>query len=463
MERNEFEKNISQKLDGFKLIPSEENWAKIEKRIHQNRRRRLVLWLSSTATGLFILLATITIVNINGDKENKKFTNTTTDKKINLEASTNSNTNNKKFDIQQEEYNDIEENNSTTLKDEQKKGNANLKAAITFNYRSTNNEKNTDVILSVKQEKTNDLAILDSTIAKVKYNNDFSKQDTTSGQMDRSPQKDSVIELAETNSSMSVVKHVDDVKMDTSAKQRKTTKVKTPWKMYIHTGIGMSVIGDYFVKPVDVNQRVFASFVPGVTGNLSSSAVLLNEAEHSSRTSFQIGLHWRKERKKSIISFGFNYLNAGSKVIAGARVDTAISSIQLRDANKAFDGYINNASANSNQTYVNQLHIIGLQVGYGAMLFKKINWQTNAGISLVYAEKYLHYISSRNIYVQDKSLIRPINFFISTGPEFVIGKKQQFLLNPSLAFFVQPVQKNSVNGSRKLMNLSLNFSMPIRK
>lgn len=471
MERNEFERIINQRLDSFGLTPSADSWTNIAARLKKERRRKFIIWFSSIATLVAILcLSGIMFFykKINNNStikiENKKsYQQINNERKLNYEPLVSTEMLKTKENLRK--TNIKQQNSLITTKTQEN----NLAMVLPQNKiivhenlfeKSISPQQKIDASSLNIQKATIDSVDATIDLSNVNANHFFSQYqiETTS---DSEKNKEGV--SGAMDSSKLFINQFYSNSNNAFENKKNSLKASHPWKWYLQAGIGMSVIGNHFIKPNNMGQRVLAAFAPGSSGNFSSSLVLLEEADHSSKTSFQIGMLWQKERKKSFINVGFNYLNAGSKIIAGAAVDSTTSPVQLREASKAFEGFVNNASAAFSETYTNQMHILELQAGYGIKFNKWLNWQFNGGLAIVYAPKYLHYISSRNIYVQDQSLIKPINIYFSTGPVFIIGKKQSLLIRPGIDLFMLPVQKIILDNNRKLMNLSLNIAVPLKK
>lgn len=518
MQENEFEKQVRELMDAFKLSPSEDVWEKIEPQIiKQQRKRRWIvlffLFADLMVSGYFIynergrsgaalkenaIVKNEKSANKNPtaiDKKDKDSVNKSSAaivSKRNEDSFTRSytvtahgNTSKKLKEekiITANKNENQEEKDKTTLVEEifekQKSISENKPnfTAVDSNRkeiaaREENNLKSREQI-----EKTNELTekkieeknrSSDSLNKNIVASEDSNKpRDTINKTQNRQLLKDSGL----------VVKDSPVAKTETR-KQLPKTNYNKKWQWGITAFYGRSDIFQNFLGiknflGVDLNKSADASFAPSAQGggNYTDSNALysLSSKRVKSKRAFSVGLDFKKPiSKKSSLIAGLHYTRLKTSIETGGLKDSA--------ASFRFDALTEAPVTNLSSFYTsgqgsihtNRYSFLQIPIIYEYGITKNNTINLNAGLSLnrLVESNALLYDSYNRAYYSNKNLLRKtqINFVGGINAKLTLNKMTAVHLGPQFQYSLSNFSKYSKYDNQHLFSWGLKASVFFHK
>lgn len=216
------------------------------------------------------------------------------------------------------------------------------------------------------------------------------------------------------------------------------TKEKAPtkkrWQLSLAVTAGVSGMrklpGQTLVYQSSISTPSTGGF-PG--GNNTYKVPSLQDAG-----SYGIALQADKQLSKRYgMGISIGYETYRSKTSVGKRVDSSLQSSFFSSAADQRFYYISTDS----MPYVNRFHFAQATVsGYALYSLGKslqLRWELGLGLSALLGSNALHYDNGSGVLFTNRSLLRTLQWNLSTGVEFGFGKQPVFFLGPQITWFIQ--------------------------
>lgn len=420
METNNFEKNVQESMDGFKIPPSDSVWNNVEKKIAKKKKDKrmilifffLILFLLSGGFWLF-----------NSIKNNTKFQNNQLSNVLKKESKTTNNN---------DSYLDkaiISSGNTT-----QKENSANVsKEKIKSLSTIINNKKGVSVINSKLANKSAKRAISDKNRIVSPFQNEIlsNKKSIENENNTVNPNN-----LAEKNSVHGNVKEKNanpdsgiiarnKMNADTSLKNKGGKLItienspvkkisnkmqKRKWTFGITFSGGTSIIGE---EPLGMNNTVYpyalSALGPGLVNNPGYSPSKIKGS-----AAFIGGIFIEKNiSARSKISLGISYKYYSLLNEVGSRIDSNFAS---------YLGFY--SPTNNVKTYRNNFHYLEIPISIKFQLFKSktlpVYWDAGINISQLISSNALQFTSNPGLYYNDNSLFNKTQIGLQTGFSIIL-------------------------------------------
>lgn len=436
--QNEFEKQVQQKMEELKLVPTDPVWQKVEMQIRRKKdRRRLLFWIPL----LILLLGGGLWMDMSYHSNQTSYKQTQKDEPTNntiTPLDTNSGTpvkeNKTSQKIRSENYliqkKEISNNEMTPENAISKNNVLKGKPLFPLHKESTNNNStsfhsnppsaqiNKDTAETVSA--TNDIA------SKIKSADSSSNAIRTTG-----PQNEIV------------VLKTDSLKRDSSVAKPVVKKHQTSkWSYAFVASAGASGFNHFNLFN---GQKSMSNPVPGynsggLTGS-SGSPVYYAPSNVEKGFSFSAGAAAIKQLGKRVFfSTGLQYNYYSNTIHVGSRV------MQNRIiADFAVSQYFSNTSA-MQQPYLNQYHFISIPAAMDWQLLKKTPLNFHAGLSLQYLiqTNALRFDYSSQSYFHNKKAFNSTQLFSELALTYSIPLKQKALtLGPQLQYGLSRLEKSN--------------------
>ncbi|MDQ6843912.1 MAG: PorT family protein [Bacteroidota bacterium] len=458
MEENKFEKQVQQKMEELKLIPSSPVWENIKNRIEKRKDRKWVLLIFAL---LFALLLSGGYWLMNSkepaiSKERRMTTHLKKQKedtvslnKINATAEKNNKKNlseeeleapnavAQKGDTENKELEKTRKENPLKRKIYKKQNNGSLMMATNSPEPETINlpEKITG---EVSSNKVSDESI-DSNI-----NIAITPQVKKEQPSDDSLSKNIAIEKAVTKS--------DDTLDETKSKKPITARSKNKWNFGLFVSGGISHVGNQFPgfgnTPADYLQN------PLSTGNTGGSFVS-SPSKITSGGGYTAGLFLEKNIfSKTKISFGINYKEFNTSNLVGHRNDTTIAY---------------QASGSSQGRYYNNFKFIELPLQLKVQIGKNKNfsvfWSGGITLSQLVNSNALQFDPYRGIYYKDNSIFNKTQIGLHTGLSTALfqNQKTSILFGPYFYYATSQLANDGLYDKKHFMFFGLHSEIIIKK
>ena len=437
--QNEFEKQVQQKMEELKLVPSDPVWQKVEMQIRKNKdRRRMILWIP-----LFVLIAGGLWFGIGQSSTRISFNKA--ENKIQKQSP----------DIKPERTNQVVQENSQTLIHPNHA--ENTKVSVTPNSR------NKEIIsTSADTEKSYFEEIKDRTQISVTESvkvysrpeiiiaNNVSHKQLTQPQASVNTDDTSLkaIELMDTVGS---TKEIIDIKTVHELVNQDSTLIKKPevkkhavtkWKYNIVTAAGTSGLGriNFYDGQKSLNYLPNYSSSGSTTGG-NPPVYGPSKVEHG--FSFQLGVAAQKKLgKRTFFSIGLQYNYYSNGIEVGNRVsqnrvimDYAVSQY-----------YTNQGTVL--EPYKNQYHFISVPAVFDWQILKKHPLNFSTGLSLQYLAhtNALRFDYTTQSYFHDIDAFNRTQLFFDVGLSYCVPLKQKPLtFGPQLQYGLTQLEKDNAN------------------
>ena len=456
MAANEFEKNARKSLDEFKLHPAEEVWQKVEERIREKKRRRVIFFIIFSLFGL--ALGGYGIYNLSDDQklapEVREPKSNETVQGTRHKAQETSNSKNP-----QAKNNTIKTNVSREMKINKRppinKTPYNKEVAARSLSENVKG-KNRLVVTALKkykkeQEKkpTNDTAHQNIPSNISLSNNQQNLIDTIS-QKPASTSTGKDIAKNDPGDTISIISKENKANLPIAqVKRKKQDQVPKKLKWGLNFSAGSSIITQNRFSLKARGNSVSDSYnAPGsVTGGGGSGAGFVN-APSSNRSSFafKAGLALKKNlTRRSSLSMSINYAYLADKIKIGTRQNV---SPQGNNFN-SITSYYNSIRL---KTFTDHFHFIELPIMYDWRITGNLNHfiSLDIGMSIAYlisTNAVVYDTISGGIYYHDKDLFNKTHINFMSGLSYhSIGKRSfEWSIEPQFSFDVTRIFKSNLD------------------
>jgi hypothetical protein len=463
--QNEFEKQVQQKMEELKLVPSEPVWQKVEMQIRKKKdRRKLIFWIPLLALllggGLWIGIDQYSN-NISYDKNNDEKTHhqiQRQDSFVQPEQSVTDQIIKKPQEQNLETTLSLppEEKTSSTITGESirlsttsafqnSKQRVKLRKENSFpEQQEKSSAKNNETDLTETQTKTREPVIQQDQVNKPtdqKQNSPDSNLTTVS-----SHQKNDSLAGNET-----VTPKVDSIKSDSINQVHIKKYAASKWKLSFAVSGGISGSGRLDVFNGFLSENKSMDYVPPVlnTGSGPGSVTLFYPPSNIRREiSFGLQAHLKKQLTSQIsfsVGFGYNYYS--NSILVGRRVDQ-----NLIIRNYSVREYFMNSNSNySNGTlefYHSHYHFVTLPLALDWKLLKKHPLTLSTGISIQYLAQTNGLIFDYNnqAYFHNKNAFNRLQLFSDLGLNYSFPvKKNSIAIGPELQYGISRLEKGNSN------------------
>jgi len=499
MPENEFEKQVQQKMNELKFVPSEAAWERVEKQIaNKKKRRRALLWLPLL---LLLLGGTAGYYYMNQKTAQNEHDLAAKPAPVNDEKKrlatenekTGTKTNNKDALVQESTNVDRIPHNSPSSKKLiapwEKSNPTNLTSTQTFLNKSNlrlitkkttplkDQEAATAPAFRLKKvadagkqpvhkiniaqkdselEKENIQANGNPVTTETTLNNAIKKTSTDNEEKDLAGTPDPGIavgiQFQVSNDSTNIAKHsgIDSIKnirhdsvAHTAAKQASQSKrEKIEWGLHLDAGFSTITSGfpGFFVKRVNTGAYSATPGNPGSSGNLNNgNSSYTSPSDIKSHFSWSAGITVRKSIGKTWrLNSGLNYSMYATGIALGSKVTDSVG------LDKAV--YRNGRSG----TYTNRFHFIELPLTIEKQLGHRSRFSINGGLafSLLAASNQLHFDQQTNLYYTDNSLINKTQWSLLAGLNYrILQKKIQVETGPLLNYHLGNTFNKDIYGN----------------
>lgn len=471
MQENEFEKQVKQMMDEFKLQPSDEMWPKIDRRINGDKRKKrpfILLLVSCLLVSGFIMYRYEVTTADHAAKNNAKEAAIHVNKRNALKDSNTVITNtdaqanktdtasliyaerNKKINIgsvyHTRAYSSRTSNNVVDRKENQ-------------SLEITTNQQNPDQIhqQEVEQSTTQKEEALTATANTVDNDAEIKQQ--------QHQNKDSSTAIANNNVAKADVGNNNILNNDSSASTQHNTNSKkisadTKTKLPdLQWGVTAFFGGSNAVNNLAGSNKSLPSSLNSGGGNFDTA---FSNKPYTASTAYHIGFVVEKRIiKNGFIGTGLNYVHLSTKSTVGKSID---STLQLPSAYSINNFY----QSGTTSTYTNHYNSIELPVYFKQDLFpsKKIGLSYNAGFSIrqMISSNSLVYDPSYNIYFSKDDAINKTQFQLLAGFGLKINssKNTSLYIGPQFSYSFSSLFKNN-SGNFHLIDYGVHASFLLHK
>lgn len=465
--QNEFEKQVQQKMEELKLVPSEPVWQKVEMQIRKKKdRRRLIFWIPLLAVllggGLWIGINQYSN-NLSYSGNNNKNLNHQTPKE-NFGSQPDQSNTNKTFDEPKQKSVAVqpvkEAHSQTNAKTETisinstssrntKKQPTQKAVARTKNLITEQNKpsiKSDEVVFTENQTGSPEI-IADE----IKGNKQQDQKSDLPGSTinNSSPDKrpDSIV-ATERKDEVDTLNR-DSIKVDSTLIKKLPAKkyAASKWKLAFTVSSGVSGSGrlNVFKGFLGENKSMDYLAAPNTGTGAGNGIIYYPPSEVEKGFSFAAGAGVRKQLTKRIIfSTGLQYNYYSNSILVGARVarDTTFSSYSVRE-------YFRNnnfGSTSALEPYRNQYHFLSIPFGLEWQLLKKrpLNFYTGISVQYMVQTNGLIFDYSRQAYFHSKDAFNSVQFFSDLGLTYSMRlKKTSIAVGPQLQYGITRLEKDN--------------------
>ncbi len=440
MQENEFEKQVKQTMDEFKLRPSDEVWPKIDRRINRDRRRKapfILLLVSCLMVAGFIMYRyEITKLNDETKHNIKETANNLSDENVLKDSNA--------IPIQKDEQTN---KNSTIALTEVEKNKTNVGST---HERSNSFRTSNNIVVRRRaqslQTTTNDQSLNQIHQQEVEQST-IKKEDastTTINTVDNNTEaRQQVIEnknsvTANSNSDVAKAEIISNNILNTDSvvstkhntSKKKTSSANTEIKLpNLQWGINAFYGGSNAVNGLVSSDKSMPAYLnSGSSGNVDT--VYSNGKPYTASSAYSIGFVVEKRIiKNGFIGTGLNYVHLSTKSTVGNSIDSVLRLPNAYSLNSFYQ-------SGTTSTYTNRYNFIELPVYFKQDLFpsKKIGLSYNAGFSLrqMISSNSLVYDHSYNIFYSDDNALH------NTQLQFLAGLSLKINSSKSTSLYIGP-------------------------
>jgi hypothetical protein len=484
--QNEFEKQVQQKMEELKLVPSEPVWQKVEMQIRKKKdRRRLVFWIP-----LFALLLGGGLWFVIDQYSNNISYNKSNDKKIDQQTQKQNSAVQREQSITEQTINTQQEQDlKTTLSVQpEKKPSSKTITSESISFRASSGQKNSTQRIKlqkenlVREQEKKSVAVNKKTVfiesqitnpdivtEKVKENEPASQKlnltdpDLTGTLPDT--KTDSIAEI-EKETATSTLK-IDSVNNDsTSIKNIRTKKyVVSKWKPVFTVGSGVSGSGklNVFNGFLSENKSMDYASAPNAGGAQNGGITYYPPSEVKKDFSFAVQAGVKKQlAKRTFFSAGLQYSYYSNSIQVGNRV-AQNTSFGNYSVTQYFSNNRNNYSSISWLSYHNKYHFISLPLNLDWQLLKKHPLNLSAGLSLQYLVQTngLIFDYNKQAYFHNKNAFNRMQLFSHLGLNYSFPiKKTSIAIGPELQYGISRLEKSNSNHHLYTYGLKAQLQLP---
>lgn len=486
MERNNFEKNVKQKMDELKIPPSDLVWANLEKKISRKEKNRK--WILFFFLFFLILSAGYWFISPLKNDSNRKSEHTTLNQNSKPINSKDSSSYNLAVTGEIQKINPVDKlNHSNSAMVPQKEF-----TKIKKNYSKTTNNRDSYFHRSlIKPEKkiTENSQVAKAQTSK-KIHQDFSKDEPASVETTRNsptsnalnqskniqPGKNDTVEeknkpikaISENTSSENYTTNeekqnrtAETIKDSSSYKKSGRTDNKNHWLPGFTLSAGTSQFSNGSTKGSAAYLSSPGNSAGGYTGNYPGYTYYPPSAFKPS-IAFSAGFFIEKNvSRKSKISFGFiyKYFSVSNKV--GNRIDSSNSSQNLSS-----NFY---SARNSIHSHINNFQFLEVPVSLKFKLNKSpklpLEWNAGINISELINSNALQFDYGSSVYYHHNDLFKKFQFGLHTGFSatlFTSGKRP-FTFGPSFYYSLTNLSGKGLYENRHFGFVEINAAILLRK
>jgi len=460
MQANEFEKQVSQKMDELSFTPSSPVWTNIQEQLRKKKeRKRLLFWLP-----LFLLLLTGGIWFIAYQPSNNSIAINDQNKNVSAQESIKLNTINAKQQTSPESDQPGLITSSSATKLSKKE------TDLTNNKPSQPNSiffkrKPGESTASTNRNKTKAIKKKNSTLVNTNTGKHAVRIDNKTEEATLQPATSQNTETVIKNSAENILdkdsaetKEVKDttIKKDTVQKKNIKQKKDAKWTAGLIVFSGVSGVNN----GTSVQQASVNSFLPTANG----PSLDLPVSNPQNKLGVSLGFVVRKNLSDRVAFVtGLQYNFASNTVDIGSRQtrDTVISanySSPVRVTqyyNKGIEG----------KDYINNYHFISLPVGLDVKLFSHAPVYLHAGFGIhqLVATNALVYSNQNKVYYQDKNAFNQTQFSSTVGINYQASfKGRKIMVGPQIQYNWTQLQKDH-GANRHLFSAGLNARIDLLK
>ncbi|HET6994727.1 MAG TPA: porin family protein [Chitinophagaceae bacterium] len=470
MPANEFEKQVQEKMEDFRLNPSASVWKNVEDELREKKRKRVIFFLLIPAAAILLLIVSVYYFNHESKPDNHQVDSLPAGRQGRESIV-------KKHDpaSNPEQGPDSHRVDSRESKVDSKNPASSIKhqaSSIQHPASSTTDNINVAAIRPLAGRKKN-LPVAENSNSDNSLKNKQDKVATTTGNFDvsitqpatqkKTEPKNDVVKVNSEPVATELKKATDNdqagaasvntdkpeaknLAMTNEAKQavakNEPGKNKTRWGLDF--SIGVSSIQSNPFPMLKLGGAMDAVYAPQNNPNGGSAsgggvAPPIPPSEVTGGLSFRIGYtrEWQVSERSSF-SGGVQYAYASTHVKIGSAVDSALrvsasyNNFTSMEVNKSY-------RAGDDDKYTNSFHYVAIPLGYHWQINKKIPVQLNFEVSLGYllSSNALVYSSSNGgIYYQDDDAFNKMQFAIGTGLSYSFKTKKgaDLVIGPQLSF-----------------------------
>jgi hypothetical protein len=411
MEQNNFEKNVQQKMDEFKIAPSDSVWTNVEKRINKKEKDRKVIFILFFLI-VFLLSGGYWLLNLSkkDQKSNQQIGNL-------IEKKLNSKETNK--------GDSSSENSQMHLKNIQ----SNHRPALVLS-KKIRNFKRISVIKNQKEKYENyqnstgeDAAKTIEESNKERNNTDLIFQLNTINLAQIEKENDADQFNANIESKIDVDYFLNELKSEIAEHQLIPDSIKNHKQ---HGNMGFTFSGGESSIESNLLQRSFpvADYVSN-TPPVGIPSYYFQPSPIKNSAAFIIGAFIEKDisaRGKIALGLSYKYYSLINEV--GRKVDSLLSpSAQYFSVSNSYNSF------NSSHSYRNNFHYLEVPVSFQFQLNKNkklpLSWQAGVDVSELIGSSALQFEANPGIYYSDNSMFNKTQFGLHTGLFATFFSKQK--------------------------------------
>jgi hypothetical protein len=468
--QNEFEKQVQQKMEELKLVPSEPVWQKVEMQIRKKKdRRRLIFWIPL----LSLLLGSGLWFGIDQYSNHTAYNKKNSDK-LNHQTQKQNPVTQPKQTITKKIINESQEENLKTLLPVSPAKKKTTKTVTTEDVSFDVTSIQKKFVAKSELRKESPVAEQDKKPSTKNEETIFSETPTKVAEKLIEPEKenqqaspkttDSVITNVSTNEKMDsfveIEKKVEVGVLKIDSLKNDSTSVKTPtikiygaskWRLAFAISAGVSGSGklDVFNGFLSENKSMDYSSAPTAGGGSQNGGTLYYPpSEIKKGFSFTVKAGIKKQlNRRTSVSTGLQYNYYSNSISVGNRVAQ-----NAMFGNYSVAQYFSNNriiyNSTSWQSYHNHYHFISLPFDWDWQLFRKRPLNLSAGLSLQYlaGTNGLIFDYNRQAYFHNKNAFNTVQLFSNLGLNyFPPTKKTSIAIGPELQYGISRLEKDNSN------------------
>lgn len=477
MQENEFEKQVKEMMEGFRLTPSDTAWENISRKLKKERPRKLP-FIFLLAVGVIIAVG----IGFYLTKENAQ--------KPAIAANSNNNaTGAEKNNPTLKDSN----NSSSVQKDADVKNNTALsRGSKTDNFQPanpTNSEKASLKLstTSIRENRNKNLPVHDNTsieqqpvlpkptVGSLKENIIPDAGKPVGKEMASAETKDNVADavkenvatgstLGKNNAVPDSIVSAQNEKDSEAAKQVKKTadsKYTLPkWQWGVNASYGESNAVTNLANTKEAGPQYLSLPV-----NNGGGVVYHNEYVYKPSATYSFGIDvQRKVLKNAVLGSGLSFTHISTKADISGKVDSTTRSSNF--SGDLINGYF---PPGVSEVYTNTYNFIELPLYFQQDFLqrKKFSFSYNAGFSLrqLLSSQSLIYNEADNIYFSKNDMLRKTQFQLSAGLNFKFntGKTTSIYVGPQFSYSLSNMLKNDAYGNFHFMTYGVKAGLLLHK
>jgi hypothetical protein len=461
--QNEFEKQVQQKMEELKLVPSEPVWQKVEMQIRKKKdRRRLIFWIPLLA----LLLGGGLWIGIDQYSNNVSY-NRNNNEKLNHQIPKENSSVQPEQSVTKQTIKKLQgQNLETTLPPRPGKKtsstitNESIRLSATSAFQKSKQRvkppkensfpeqqekfsaKNNETVLTETQTKTREPVLQQDQVNKqTDQEQNFSDSNLTTvlpGQ-----KNDSLARIEK------VTLKVDSIKSDSIKQVRVKKYAASKWKLTFAVSGGVSGLGRLNVFNGFLIENKSMNYIPPVMspGSGPGNGMIYHPPSEVKRDfSFAVHAGVKKQlTKRTSFSTGLGYNYYSKSMLVGNRVFASTLFGSYSGSQYFSNNNYGNASFHS---YRNQYHFLSLPLALEWQLLKKHPLNLSTGFSLQYLLQTngLIFDYNKQTYFHNKNAFNRLQLFSDLGLNYSFPvKKNSIAVGPQLQYGISRLEKGNSN------------------